>query len=708
MSLERDLSLLEETDLFDPYWYETRYRDTKIMGLEAARHYLLYGAELGRDPGPTFSTRAYWAAYRDVAESGMNPLVHYLRFGLAEGRSLFPPGHAPMQYGPRFFTNQRHALYVQGHETGALERLKTALERAENACVQAHAARELALWYLRGPSLHDPGLAKSYVDQAKTLWDRCDDAEGHFLTSLRVLQLVCDASSDLPPPGESELGQASDDVLLARAHFEAAPQERLGWINRVLARHGADTLHLLPEQAGSSPFDQLAANSGKPMENDAGQPVVSVLVAAHNAQTTLPCALRSLQAQSWRNLEIIVIDDASTDGTVKVVQEAIACDTRIRLVQMPRNGGAYVARNAGLDAATGEFVTLHDADDWAHPDRIACQVAHLLKSTDIGCTSEQVRLSNDLLASRMSPEATFVIENTSSYLFRRGPMQARLGYWDTVRVSADSELIRRAEHVFGPAGVRRLQTGPLAFQRDHDMSAVRDPALGINGYAYGARRDYREAQLHFHVSVGDPALLKYSAQGRPFPVPAIMLPNRPDPDHRTETDLVIAGDFRALEEGEKRMPASLLGAMVSTQRALRSGRSVGLVQCDHDDPERAMLRIHPALRDMLQRARLPMFVHGETVPCDVLEIHDPGAVAQSQRYRPRLLPREVRIMVHAPPRNPRVLGARAAYAPAWCDTEFREQFGVTPKWWPQSAAIATALQRAAPELDLARIGEEEL
>ena len=57
---------------------------------------------------------------------------------------------------------------------------------------------------------------------------------------------------------------------------------------------------------------------------------------------------------------------------------------------MPKNNGAYIARNYGLDIAKGEFVTIHDADDWSHPSKIETQVEFLIKNKDvIGCTSRQ-------------------------------------------------------------------------------------------------------------------------------------------------------------------------------------------------------------------------------------------------------------------------------------------------------------------------------
>lgn len=82
-----DRQLLLRSRYFNPDWYLQRYPDVAGRKMDAAMHYLKYGAREGRDPGPAFSTRGYLKRYPDVVDSGMNPLVHYLRHGMQEGRA---------------------------------------------------------------------------------------------------------------------------------------------------------------------------------------------------------------------------------------------------------------------------------------------------------------------------------------------------------------------------------------------------------------------------------------------------------------------------------------------------------------------------------------------------------------------------------------------------------------------------------------------
>lgn len=104
-------------------------------------------------------------------------------------------------------------------------------------------------------------------------------------------------------------------------------------------------------------------------------PRVSVIIPVFNAAAVIGNAVGSAQAQTQGEIEIIVVDDASTDDTAAVVERLVGGDERLRLVRMPRNGGPGAARNAGLDAARGEWIALLDADDSYHPQRLEALLA---------------------------------------------------------------------------------------------------------------------------------------------------------------------------------------------------------------------------------------------------------------------------------------------------------------------------------------------
>ncbi|MGH8981432.1 MAG: glycosyltransferase family 2 protein [Acidimicrobiales bacterium] len=106
------------------------------------------------------------------------------------------------------------------------------------------------------------------------------------------------------------------------------------------------------------------------MPEDRTGPVrLSVVVPAHDAADTVEAALRSVFAQRLQPDEVIVVDDASTDGTATVVA---ACDPAVRLVRR-KAGGPAAARNVGVEASSGEWLAFLDADDVWHPAKLAHQ-----------------------------------------------------------------------------------------------------------------------------------------------------------------------------------------------------------------------------------------------------------------------------------------------------------------------------------------------
>lgn len=104
---------------------------------------------------------------------------------------------------------------------------------------------------------------------------------------------------------------------------------------------------------------------------------VSVLVAVYNAEKYLSICLDSLIGQTHRDLQIICVDDASTDESWQILENYAAMDSRIVLLKQTENRGQAEARNRGLQVADGEFVTMLDSDDWFSPDALekACELA---------------------------------------------------------------------------------------------------------------------------------------------------------------------------------------------------------------------------------------------------------------------------------------------------------------------------------------------
>jgi glycosyltransferase involved in cell wall biosynthesis len=114
----------------------------------------------------------------------------------------------------------------------------------------------------------------------------------------------------------------------------------------------------------------------------ADSPLVSVVVASFNMARYLPATLRSALGQTYSNVEVIVVDDGSTDDT-PAVMESFLKDPRVRYVPQ-RNGGQASAKNRGIRESRGEFVAFLDSDDLWAPDKLALQIPLFLRSGSVG------------------------------------------------------------------------------------------------------------------------------------------------------------------------------------------------------------------------------------------------------------------------------------------------------------------------------------
>ncbi len=180
-----------------------------------------------------------------------------------------------------------------------------------------------------------------------------------------------------------------------------------------------------------------------------GGPKISVIMTAFNVETYIATAIRSMLDQTWQNFELLVVDDVSTDRTRHIVRDFMAVDDRIRLIENRVNCGTYVSRNKAYDVASGDFVTCHDSDDWAHPCKLEFQIGVLLRNPEaVSSSSTWVRMYENGVFSFSHP-GTYARYNYSSLMFEIGRVKPLLGYWDSVRISADSEFVKRLDKVFG-------------------------------------------------------------------------------------------------------------------------------------------------------------------------------------------------------------------------------------------------------------------
>jgi glycosyltransferase involved in cell wall biosynthesis len=140
------------------------------------------------------------------------------------------------------------------------------------------------------------------------------------------------------------------------------------------------------------------------MMSDAGvatapPPLVTIVISSFNPGEHLRAAVESALAQTWRNVEVIVVDDGSTDDSIATIESVD--DPRLRILRQP-NSGKSVAMNRALAAAHGEFYAIQDADDVSHPERIERQVNRLMQEPSLAAVfcGHELILKGRLVAPR--------------------------------------------------------------------------------------------------------------------------------------------------------------------------------------------------------------------------------------------------------------------------------------------------------------------
>ena len=229
-------------------------------------------------------------------------------------------------------------------------------------------------------------------------------------------------------------------------------------------------------------------------------PLVSIIINNYNYGRFLGDAIESALRQTYRFVEVIVVDDASGDDTGKVVQALAARDPRVVYIRLPCNVGTFVAKSIGLRHSSGEFVTCHDSDDWSHPMRIERQIRPLLENQRlVFTTSLWVRIQDDG-AYYARPVHPLMRLNPASPLFRKNKVLERAGGWDAVRTGADSEFFARLKLVFGQRAMHRVaQPLTLGAHRPDSLMTATDTGYSTTGMS-PTRLAYWEGWGHHHIN----------------------------------------------------------------------------------------------------------------------------------------------------------------------------------------------------------------
>ena len=260
--------------------------------------------------------------------------------------------------------------------------------------------------------------------------------------------------------------------------------------------------------------------------------LISVIMTVYNAGETVQAAIDSVLAQTYSNLELLVVDDCSTDDSLSILREISATDKRVRILQTSTNSGTYVAKNVGLRFARGMFVTFHDSDDISSSNRLAFQA--------IALSSDPDAIANYTRYQRLSEDGSEVWLNDRSnrpgyitLMIRRVAAIAAVGFFDSVRVSADAEYVERLKIATGRE-VRLLPAVTYyALQAEGSLTTAGVAAFVVDAEGNTTlpplRAQYRDAARSWHESIYEgqsSAQMPFPLRQRPFVAPKEVLPRR--------------------------------------------------------------------------------------------------------------------------------------------------------------------------------------
>ncbi|MDV2583314.1 glycosyltransferase [Alkalibacillus haloalkaliphilus] len=596
----------------------------------------------------------------------------------AKVKSVLKPGKKQQQV--RKIERAKFKLYELGFYEKAIEELNDYFKQDENQFLKKLAGIELALWHANKYTEEGDKEALSFLEEVKALTK--DETEQQRIAimeaeSLRNLGEHNQAINTLEPYKNTN----NPDIFLAMANAHANEQDQLKWINKVYEQHNEKTVHFAEKDYDL--YDRLDVT------DDQLQPVdeegkVSIIVPVYNAGNMIEIAIESLRKQTWRNLEIIVVDDCSQDDTYELAKQYESVDDRIKVIQTEQNGGAYTARNTALNVATGDFITINDADDWSHPLKIETQIRDLIGNPNImGNFSQQARATERLEFYRRGKFGQFIFPNMSSFMFRKEVLQ-ELGYWDQVRFGGDAEFVKRVKITYGEKSVKYLTTAPLSFQRQSSGSLTASSAFGFPGYFMGARREYRDAQATYHEQNPDQLKYDFPMTTRPFPVPEPMKPNRePKQNGQRHFDVIIVSEFRLL--GGTNMSNI---EEIKAQKDL--GLKTGLVQLSRYELN-SLKEMNPKVREQIDGEQVQLIVYGEKVSCDVLVLRHPPILEERQTYLPDIDAKSVQVIVNQTPKRDYSETGETLYEIPTSVKRLNEYFGTAGIWSPIGPVMRDAL-----------------
>jgi glycosyltransferase involved in cell wall biosynthesis len=375
-------------------------------------------------------------------------------------------------------------------------------------------------------------------------------------------------------------------------------------------------------------------------------PLVTIVMPVYKPDEYTDLAIQSALNQSYRNLEIIIVDDGSGADAAERLNKWQGRDARVKVVLNEPNAGAYTSRNIGYSMAEGEFITIFDGDDWQHPQKIELLVQGALQRSDGRLVSAPwTRADEDLFFHYRGWRGAFITPAHVSTMFHTATIREHLGHWDSVRKAADTEFILRYQALVNGEEPFEVCEAPLT------LSLVGASNLSMEDFRLGYRSpdrvSYRDSYEHWHKMIqrGEHSgYLDFPLADRAFPAPSRFLPAGAK-QQDLELDILLVGDFGA---------DSPVGVLMKEHlaAAVERGERVGLMHYPSILHTTAIDRsFSDELMDAFHYGSLFRVEVTDRVRSATVNVYDPTAFQYSRELRSGHAAEQLSVWTDEPPYN---------------------------------------------------------
>ena len=340
--------------------------------MDPVEHYLTIGAHLYRNPSLQFDTQSYLVSNPDVAAADINPFLHYVLFGRKEGRGISSVTPS-VKIGAS--TEQKQSAKVKGgiNRTNGAE----TVIRGWLAEIGSPAPRKGILVFDGGfrleveASTFRADLKKNLINDGKHAFE-VTVPQGYIDGKPHNLKLIDQATQKV-------VGQC-DLVWQQTRRFK----DFSGFLADSVVSPMINAPFREEDKRCFAAMENVArslAQKAVTVENDV---MVSVVMPVHNRLSTVQAAIDSVLCQTYTNLELVIIDDGSSDGSYELLQNII--DPRVRLSRFEQCRGVSEARNEALRRATGKYIAYLDSDNTWDERYLAAMVGAFVELPDAVAT----------------------------------------------------------------------------------------------------------------------------------------------------------------------------------------------------------------------------------------------------------------------------------------------------------------------------------